>query len=166
MLRSGGGQHTVEAGAWSGQVASEVAGHIMEKWDTEDVTLEGLSLEPHVVRRKRSLVSVLKRRLVRSLNEVEVCRYQDEEEEVVDTESGRRLNQCEYSRYTHCQVPDQNSVRCKQKRRASIHFCSTKDIKNLYCRDNFPLPYNPLFMSFASVNQTHLFSKLKYNTLV
>ena len=167
MLRSGGGQYTVEAGAWPGQVvASEVARHIMEKCDTEDVTLEGLSLEPHVVRRKRSLVSVLKRRLVRSLNEVEVCRYQDEEEEVVDITSGGQLNPCEYWRHTDCQVPDQNNVRGKQKRRASIYFCSTKDIKNLYCRDIFPLPYNPLFMSFADVSQAHLFTKLKYNTLV
>ena len=162
MLRSGGGQHTVEAGAWPGQVASEVAGHIMEKHDkhcdTEDITLEGLSLEPHVVRRKRSLVSVLKRRLVRSLNEVEVCRYQDEEEELP--------NQYEYLRYTDCQVPDQNSDRCMPKRRASFHFCSTKEIKNLYCRDSFLLPYNPLFMSFAGVPQIRLYSKLKYNTLV
>lgn len=134
----------------------------MEKRDREDVTLEELSLEPHVVRRKRSLVSVLKRRLVRSLNEVEVCRYQEEEEEIVDLTRGRQLNQSEYLRYTDCPVPDESIYRFKQNRGTSFHFCTTKEIKDMYFRDNFQLPFNPLFMSFADVN----FSKLKYNTLV
>ena len=177
MLRSGGGQHTVRAGAWSEseQVSSEVSGHyvhvhisIMEKCgtnhDTEDVTQEEVSLEPHVARRKRSLVSVIQRRLVRSLNEVEICRYQDEEEENEDFNGDRESHQSEYLRSG---VPNQSSDRCRQKRRASFHFCSTKEIKSLYCHDNSPFQqYHPLFMSFADVHQIRRFSKTKYNTLV
>ena len=146
----------------------------MEKADTNcntgDVTQEGVSLEPHVVRRKRSLVSVIQRRLVRSLNEVEVCRYQDGEEERVDLYSERELHQREHLRYAECDTPDQHkhSDRCNQKRRASFHFCSTKEIKSLYCHNNsqFQYKYNPLFMSFAHVHQTARFSLMKYNTLV
>ena len=181
MLRSGGGQHTVRAGAWSEseQVSSEVSGHyvhvhisIMEKCgtnhDTEDVTQEEVSLEPHVARRKRSLVSVIQRRLVRSLNEVEVCRYQDVEEERVDLNySEKEMHHWDYLRSKNCEDRDQNSDRCKQKRRASFQFCSTKEIKNLYCHDNSPFQqYHPLFMSFADVHLIRQFSKTKYNTLV
>ena len=139
----------------------------MEKRDTycngEDVTIEKLSLEPHVVRRKRSLVSVLKRRLVQSLNEVEVCTYQDEEEEKV---SGTELHQCEYLRNANPNVPHQRRNRCQQRRRASFHFCSTKEISYLYCQKNSPFQYNPLFMSFTDGHHIHQFSKMKYNTLV
>ena len=131
--------------------------------DTEYVTLEGVSLEPHVVRRKRSLVSVIQRRLVRSLNEVEVCRYQDEEEENGEFVSGRELYQSENLRSG---VPTQNRDRCRQKRKTSFNFCSTKEIRYLYCNDNSQFQYNPMFMTFAAVHQICRFSKTKYNTLV
>ena len=129
----------------------------------DDITLEELSLEPHVVRRKRSLVSVLKRRLVQSLNEVEVCTYQDEDEEKVN---GTELHQCEYLRNAKSNVPHQRRDRCEQKRRASFHFCSTKEISYLYCQNNSPFQFYPLFMSFADGHRIHQLSKMKYNTLV
>ena len=137
-----------------------------------DVTLEALSLEPRVVRRKRSLVSVLKRRLVRSLNEVEVCRYQDEEEEREDLMRGPVLHQNhqnQYLRQISCESPNQNGNEYRLRNRASFHFCSTKEIKKLYCQDNSPFQYNPLFMSFSDYHHHclySLYSGMKYNTLV
>ena len=67
----------------SGQDMEDImaSGQVTVSDNNTEITLEGLSLEPHVVRRKRSLVSVLRRRLARSLHELEVCRIQREEEE-------------------------------------------------------------------------------------
>ena len=66
-----------------------------------------VSLEAGVARRKRSLVAVVSRRLVRSCHELEVCTQPRQEE---DTEAAPR-------------------------RRRSVGFSSTRDIKLLYCSD-------------------------------
>merc|ERR1719195_1331663 len=65
-----------------------------------------VSLEAGVARRKRSLMAVVSRRLIRSCHELEVCTQPRQE----DTEAAPR-------------------------RRLSVGFSSTRDIKLLYCSD-------------------------------
>ena len=74
--------------------------------DTCEAAPAQVSLEAGVARRKRSLVAVVSRRLVRSCHELEVCTQPREE----DTEAAPR-------------------------RRRSVGFSSTRDIKLLYCSD-------------------------------
>merc|ERR1711879_289437 len=130
----------------------EASGKVTVSDNNTEVTLEGLSLEPHVVRRKRSLVSVLRRRLARSLHELEVCRIQCEEEEKRDLFIDVQHYKNENKRFTNANYEYLNQKRdCgKQKRRASVHFCSSSEINSLYCQERSQMNRNnfvyPLFM--------------------
>ena len=153
----------------------EASGKVTVSDNNTEVTLEGLSLEPHVVRRKRSLVSVLRRRLARSLHELEVCRIQCEEEEKRDLFIDVQHYKNENKRFTNANYEYLNQKRdCgKQKRRASVHFCSSSEINSLYCQERSQMNRNnfvyPLFMNFGEDHYdifTSVSLKVKYNTLV
>ena len=161
----------------SGQVMEDImaSGQVTVSDNNTEITLEGLSLEPHVVRRKRSLVSVLRRRLARSLHELEVCRIQCEEEEKggLFTDVQHYKNENKHFRNANYEYLNQKRDCGKQKRRASVHFCSSSEINSLYCQERSQMNRNnfvyPLFMNFGEDhyhNTTCVSLKVKYNTLV
>ena len=78
--------------------------------DTCEAAPAQVSLEAGVARRKRSLVAVVSRRLVRSCHELEVCTQPRQEDTAAVLEAAPR-------------------------RRRSVGFSSTRDIKLLYCSD-------------------------------
>ena len=122
-----------------------------------------LSLESNVRRRKKSLISVLNRRLVRSLHEVEVCSEEYEgNNDYIDNKMRRSLTmeKINLNNYGGCFNRD-------------YQFKSMRDIKRVYYyNQNFPYTGNMKFF-YTSTNQEKLeefyqkcHKSRKYDTLV
>ena len=122
-----------------------------------------LSLETNVRRRKKSLISVLNRRLVRSLHEVEVC------SEEYEGNNGNIDNKMRRS-LTMEKINMNNDGGCYNR---NYQFKSIRDIKNVYYyNQNFPYPGNMKFF-YTATNQEKLeefyqecHKSRKYDTLV
>ena len=122
-----------------------------------------LSLETNVKRRKKSLISVLNRRLVRSLHEVEVCSEEYEGNNGdIDNKMRRSL--------TMEKINVNNDGGCSNR---NYQFKSIRDIKRVYYyNQNFPYTGNMKFF-YTSTNQEKLeefyqkcHKSRKYDTLV
>ena len=122
-----------------------------------------LSLETNVKRRKKSLISVLNRRLVRSLHEVEVCTEEYEgNNDYIDNKMRRSL--------TMEKINVNNDGGCSNRK---YQFKSIRDIKRVYYyNQNFPYTGNMKFF-YTSTNQEKLeefyqkcHKSRKYDTLV
>ena len=122
-----------------------------------------LSLETNVKRRKKSLISVLNRRLVRSLHEVEVCTEEYEgNNDYIDNKMRRSL--------TMEKINVNNDGGCSNR---NYQFKSIRDIKRVYYyNQNFPYTGNMKFF-YTSANQEKLEEfyqecnkSRKYDTLV
>ena len=124
-----------------------------------------LSLESNVKRRKKSLISVLNRRLVRSLHEVEVCteEYEGNNHYNIDNKMMRRSLMME-------KINVNNYGGCSNR---NYQFKSMRDIKRVYYY-NQNLPHTGYMKFFyTSTNQEKLeefyqecHKSRKYDTLV
>ena len=122
-----------------------------------------LSLETNVRRRKKSLISVLNRRLVRSLHEVEVC---TEEYEGNNGDIGNQMRRS----LTMEEINVNNYGGCSNR---NYQFKSIRDIKRVYYyNQNFPYTGNIKFF-YTSTDQKKLeefyqkcHKSRKYDTLV
>ena len=123
-----------------------------------------LSLESNVKRRKKSLISVLNRRLVRSLHEVEVC---SEEYEGNNGDIGNKMMR---RSKTMEKINLNNYGGCFNR---NYQFKSIRDIKKVYYyNQNLPYTGNMKFF-YTSTNQEKLeefyqecHKSRKYDTLV